>query len=85
MAEADEQRTQRFYNLARTQQPHLARVDKVESEDYTGDIMPLWQTAAMNTSTHMNEAIPLLLDMNGKMTMMLEKQGQTIEEIKGLR
>jgi hypothetical protein len=43
LAEADEQRTQRFYNLARTQQPQLSRVDRVESEDYTSPSGHEWQ------------------------------------------
>jgi acylphosphatase len=99
LAEADEQRIKRLYNLAKTNQPPLAEVYRVESEDYAEDITPLWQAAAMNTSTQLNKAIPLLLgmnqtlgDMNGKMgqmnekmDLMLEKQDQTVEGINGLR
>jgi esterase/lipase len=47
--------------------------------------MPVWQAATMSAATQMNKAIPLLLDMNGKMSQMLEKQDKTTEEIKGLR
>jgi acylphosphatase len=85
LAEADEQRIKRFYNLVKTKQPQLAQVVEVTSEDYTEDIMPVWQAATMSAATQMNKAIPLLLDMNGKMSQMLEKQDKTTEEIKGLR
>jgi hypothetical protein len=40
------------------------QVIEVASEDYTGDVMPLWQYASMNTSSQMNKAIPLLMGMN---------------------
>lgn len=63
LAEADDQRIQRFYNTVGTKQPQLAMVGGVTSEEYTGEVMPLWQAAAMNTSTQLNKAIPLLLDM----------------------
>jgi hypothetical protein len=50
--------------------------------------MPLDKYAAINTSSQMNKAIPLLLSMdgkldsmNGKMDGMLEKQDETISEI----
>ena len=51
------------YNSTKTERPTLARVDNVKSEDYAGDVMPSWHYAAMNTSSQMNKAIPLLLDM----------------------
>jgi acylphosphatase len=92
LAEADEPRIKRFINSVKTMQPQLAKVNGITSEEYTGDIMPVWQSATIGSFRQLNKAIPLLLDMNGKMTQMLEMQGQmldkqdlTIEEIKGLR
>jgi len=63
LVEGDEQRVARFYNSATTKRPQLARVDSVKSEDYTGEVMPSWQYAALNTSSQMNKAIPVLLEM----------------------
>jgi acylphosphatase len=63
LAEADEQRLKRFHNSAMKERPQLAIVDKVRSEDYTGDIMPLWQSAAINSASQMNKAVPILLEM----------------------
>jgi acylphosphatase len=63
LAEADEQRIKRFYNAVKTTQPQLAKVSGVTSEEYTGDIMPVWQAATMGSFTQLNKAIPLLLDM----------------------
>ena len=72
LIEGDEQRTAKFYNSARTERPTLARVDTVKSEDYTGDVMPSWHYAAMNTSSQMNKAIPLLLDMRDDLKALRE-------------
>lgn len=63
LVEADEKRIKRFHNSAMKERPQLAVVDKVRSEDYTGDIMPLWQSAAINSASQMNKAIPILLEM----------------------
>lgn len=92
LIEADDQRIKRFLNAAKAKKHQLAEVGDITSEDYTGEVMHLWQTAAMNAYGQMNKAIPILLgvnqslgDKNGKMDMMIEMQGQTVEEIKGLR
>ena len=45
LIEGDEGRVARFYNSACKMQPELAAVDSVQSGDYAGDIMPLWQFA----------------------------------------
>ena len=63
LVEGDEQRVAGFYNSARTKRPQLAKVDRVKSENYTGDVMPSWQYAALNTSSQMNKAMPVLLEM----------------------
>jgi acylphosphatase len=63
LAEGDEQRVMRFHNLAMTKRPQLADVDNVNSEDYAGDVMPLWQFASINTASQMNKAVPILLEI----------------------
>jgi acylphosphatase len=63
LVEADEQRIKRFHNSAMKERPQLAVVDKVRSEDYTGDVIPLWQFASINSASQMNKAIPILLEM----------------------
>ena len=44
----------------------------MKSEDYAGDVMPSWHYAAMNTSSQMNKAIPLLLDMRDDLKALRE-------------
>lgn len=86
LAEGDEQRVMRFYSLAMTKRPQLAEVDNVGSEDYTGDVMPIWQYATMNTSSQINKAIPILLEMKDDMKElkgdMKEMKGD-MKEMKG--
>jgi len=80
LLEGDE-RVKKFLEIASKEKPLLAMVDKVVSEEYTGEVMPLWQFASINTASQMNKAIPILL--------AVEKNTDTIpqihEEIKGLR
>ncbi len=86
LAEGDEQRVMRFYNSAVSRRPQLAIVDTVKSEDYTGDIMPLWQYATMNTSSQINKAIPILLEMRDDMKEMkgdMKEMKGDIKEMKG--
>ena len=72
LIEGDEQRITKFYNSTKTERPTLARVDNVKSEDYAGEVMPSWHYAAMNTSSQMNKAIPLLLDMRDDLKALRE-------------
>lgn len=60
------------------ERPPLARVDNVRSEDYTGDVMPLWQFASINTASQMNKAIPIRLAVQ-KNTDVIK------EDVKGIR
>jgi hydrogenase maturation factor HypF (carbamoyltransferase family) len=91
LLESDEQRVKKFLEIASKEKPLLAMVDKVVSEDYTGDVMPLWQFASINTATQMNKAIPILLavEKNTDTIPQIAKNTDTIpqihEEIKGLR
>ena len=60
LIEADDRRIHRFLSAVNAKHPPLAKVGSIISEDYTGDVMPLWQTAAMNAYGQMNKAIPIL-------------------------
>jgi acylphosphatase/uncharacterized protein YukE len=86
IAEGDEQRVKRLFNLATKDHPELARVDDIRSEDYDGDVMPLWQFANINSATQMNKAIPILLDVKGDLKEMkgdLKEMKGDLKEMKG--
>ena len=95
LAEGDEQRIMRLYNLAMKERPQLAKVDNIKSEEYTGDVTPLWQFANINSATQMNKAIPILLEMKDDLKEMkgdikAVKQNtdaipHVLEEMKGIR
>jgi acylphosphatase len=61
LVEADEPRIKRFLNTIKATWPQLAQMSGVTSEDYTEDIMPVWQAATMGSFTQLNKAIPILL------------------------
>ncbi len=87
LVEGDEQRVTKFYSLIIAERPQLANVANIKSEDYTSDIMPLWQYASINTSSQMNKAIPVLLEMRDDLKSAkgnTEAIPQILEEIKGL-
>jgi hydrogenase maturation factor HypF (carbamoyltransferase family) len=81
LAEGDEQRVMRFHNSALKKRPQLAEADNVKSEEYSGDVMPLWQFASINTASQMNKAVPILLKIQDNTNVT----PQILEEIKGLR
>jgi len=78
LVEGDDARAKKFYNATVTKRPQLAVMDSAKSEDYTGEIMPLWQFASINTASQMNKAIPLLLEIKDSTNATLH----TIREIK---
>jgi len=98
LAEGDEDSVAYLERFVRENMPQLAKVDRIDTESFTGSVMPLDKYAAINTSSQMNKAIPLLLSMdgkldsvngkldsmNGKMDSMLEKQDGTISEIRDM-
>ena len=98
LAEGDEDSVAYLERFVRENMPQLAKVDRIDTESFTGSVMPLDKYAAINTSSQMNKAIPLLLSMdgkldsvngkldsmNGKMDGMLEKQDETISEIRDM-
>lgn len=63
LIEADDRRIQRFLSTVNEKRPQLAKVSCITSGDYADDVMPLWQTAAMNAYGQMNKAVPILQKM----------------------
>ena len=80
LAEGDEWSLSHFEELLRNSRPELANVDRIDTEDYAGDIVSLDKYATINTCSQMNKAIPLLLSMNNKMDQMLGKQDQMLDK-----
>lgn len=95
LVEGDEQRIGKFSSEAKMHYPQLAIVDGVKSEDYAGDVMPLWQFASISTATQMNKAIPLLLavkentdkipEIRDDLKSVKKNTEASLDEIKGLR
>jgi acylphosphatase len=88
LIEADERRVQRFLSTVNEKRPSLAKVGSIASGDYSDDVMPLWQTAAMNAYGQMNKAIPILQaikDNTNLIPQMAKNTEKILEEVKGLR
>ena len=84
LAEGDEGCVSYFDDLVRSNKPELAVVDAIEVSEFSGKVISLEKYAAINTSAQLNKAIPLLLGMNNKMDRMLEKQDETVAEVRGI-
>lgn len=80
LAEGDEESISCFEEEVRANKPQFAEVESVETEGHAGNVMPLEKYAAINTSSQLNKAIPLLLGMNNKMDQMLDKQDQMLDK-----
>ncbi len=78
LIEADDRRVQKFLSAVNAKRPSLAKVSSIISGDYEGDVMPLWQTAAMNAYGQMNKAVPILQKMGADIAEM----GADIAEMK---
>ncbi len=88
LIEADDRRIQRFLSVVNAKRPQLAIVGNIISGDYDGDVMPLWQTAAMNAYGQMNKAIPILQAIKDNTDIIPQMAGNTekiLGEVKGLR
>ena len=83
LIEADEPRIKRFLNTIKATWPQLAQMSGVTSEDYTEDIMPVWQAATMGSFTQLNKAIPILLKIaeNTDMIPQIAKNTALIPQI----
>jgi len=78
LAEGDEESISHFEELVKNDKPQPANVERIETENYEGEVMPLDKYASINTSSQLNKAIPLLLSMNIKMDLTLDKQDQML-------
>ncbi len=85
LAEGDEESISHFEELVKNDKPQLTNVDRIETENYNGEVMSLDKYASINTTSQLNKAIPLLLSTNVKMDQMLDKQDENISEIRDLR
>jgi hypothetical protein len=85
LIDGDEESIGDFRKLVETKKPEHARISTVAFEDYGGEVMRAGEYSQVCTAMQLNKAIPILLDMNGKMDNMLDKQDQSTEEIRGLR
>lgn len=85
LLESDDTRVKEFFVFATNERPPLALVDNVNSEEYAGDVMPLWQFSSINTASQMNKAIPILLEMRDDLREVKTNTNVVIDEVKGLR
>ncbi len=95
LIEADDRRVQKFLSAVNAKRPQLALVGSIVSGDYADDVMPLWQTAAMNAYGQMNKAIPILQAIKDNtdkikestdlIPQMANSTEKILEEVKGLR
>ncbi|MBN1322993.1 MAG: acylphosphatase [Methanotrichaceae archaeon] len=82
LVECDDAKAKKFYNATETKRPQLAVVESVKSEDYAGDVMPLWQFASINTASQINKAIPLLLEIKDSIKTNGDSTLHALREIK---
>ncbi len=78
LIEADEYSAKDFLDSVKTSAPPLAEPSNIISEEYIGDVKPLWQSLAANTNQQINKAVPILQSM-------LERQDTTIGKLDDLR
>jgi len=86
LAEGDEDSVAYLERFVRENMPQLAKVDRIDTESFTGSVMPLDKYAAINTSSQMNKAIPLLLSMDGKLDSVngkLDSVNGKLESVNG--
>ena len=57
-------------------------MEDIVSEEYIGDVMPLWQFASLNTASQMNKAVPILLEIRDN-TRLLPEMKDDLKEMKG--
>ncbi|VVB69646.1 Acylphosphatase [uncultured archaeon] len=89
LAEGDNEGISFLEGQVRSSKPELAVVNAIDVAAFEGKVTPLETYAAINTTSQLNKAIPLLLGMNTKMDRMIEKQDQMLvkqdETISGIR
>jgi len=73
LIDGDEELIEDFRKLVETKKPERARISIIAFEDYEGEVMRAGEYAQVCTAMQLNKAIPLLLDINGKMNIVLDK------------
>jgi hydrogenase maturation factor HypF (carbamoyltransferase family) len=81
LVEGDEKRVKRFASSIRKEIPPLANVEDIVSEEYIGDVMPLWQFAYLNTASQMNKVVPILLEIRDN-TRLLPEMKDDLKKMK---
>ncbi len=76
LIEGDEELIEDFRKLVETKKPEHAKTSSVAFEDYEGEVMRAGEYAQVCSAIQLNKAIPLLLDMNGKMGGLLDINGK---------
>ena len=92
LIEADEYSAKDFLDSVKTSAPSLAEPSNITSEEYTGNVKPLWQSLAANTNQQINKAVPILQSICNKVgdiktgqNAVLEKQDTMIGKLDDLR
>lgn len=81
LIEGDEDLIEDFRKLVETEKPEHAKTSTVAFEDYEGEVMRASEYAQVCSAMQLNKAIPLLLDMNGKMSNLLDINGRMDVEL----
>jgi hypothetical protein len=85
LIEADDRRIQRFLSTVNEKRPSLAKVGSITSGDYSDEVMPLWQTAAMNAYGQMNKAVPILQKMGADIAGMKSDISEMKYDLKAVK
>jgi acylphosphatase len=72
LIEGDEELIEDFKKLVETEKPEQAKTSTIAFENYEGEVMRASEYAQVCSAMQLNKAIPLLLDMNGKMGGLLD-------------
>lgn len=83
--EGNEEQIAAFKEFAQNEKPELAEVSDRAFMDFDGNVMKIEAYSLLNTNEQLNKGINAILRMDKKMDKMVEIQGQTVEEIKGVR
>jgi len=92
LAEADDGKISNLKEFLLTRRPDHAQVSEVRIEDFTGKVMTIQEATALSTVEQMDKAVPIFINMNErigrmdeKMDIMIEKQDETVDQVRGLR
>jgi acylphosphatase len=85
LIEADDRRIQRFLSTVNEKRPQLAKVGSITSGDYSDEVLPLWQTAAMHAYGQMNKAVPILQKMGADIAGMKSDISEMKDDLKAVK